>query len=185
MRHLGGILTMAVMVACLFLVSGTAQAAPYVDVIKYSQYMTIGSTHTFTFNLNNDTLKTGDLGVEDVINTSLLGLNFRDDEKDTWYNPWSHEVAGVLADDRLYITEVQTGHWTANVLGQIKSDHTLTVTVESLWGDFYLGDASISGDYTDIPAVDSTSPVPEPATCSLLGMGLVGLLGKRLRRIRS
>jgi hypothetical protein len=177
MRHLGGILTMVVMSACLFFVSETAQAAPYLDVINYSQYMTIGSTHTFTFNLNSDTLNTGDIGFEDLINTSLLGINFRDDEKDAWYNPWSHEVAGVLADDKVYVTEVQTGNWTANVLGQVKSDHTLTVTVASLWGDFFIGSAMMSGDYTDIPAPVQASPVPEPATMSLLGMGILGLLG--------
>jgi hypothetical protein len=159
---------------CMFAITGTAQAVPYADVITYSQYMTLGSSHTFNFDLNNDVLTGGvDIGSEDVINSATLGVNFMDDS-DPWYMPF--EVALIIADSNVYVTEVETELWTANVLSQVQNDHTLNVTVIGVGGDFYLGNATLSGNYTDRPA-GATSPVPEPATMALLGMGVLGLFG--------
>ena len=176
------ILLAVVSAVCLFAVTGIAQAVPYADVINYSQLMTMGSSHTYNFNLNNDVLVTGDIGPEDLINSAALGINFTDDEPDA--NLWSYEVALTIADSSIYLTEVQTQQFLANVLSQVQADHTLNVTVISLAGDFGLGDASLSGDYTDRPVV-SASPVPEAATIVLLGMGVLGMVGLRRRFLGS
>jgi hypothetical protein len=174
------LLAVAMFVACVLLVSGFAEAVPYLDVLNYSQYMTIGSSHTFYFDLNNNALAAGDIGAEDVINSSLLGINFTDDEKDIWYNPLSYELALTIADDNIYIREIQTELWTANVLSQVQNDHTLSVTVASISGDFYLGNASLSGDYTDLSV--NAAVTPEPATVTILGMGVLALLGFKIKK---
>ena len=167
--------------ASVFVVSGNVQAAPYVDVINYSQYMTKGMEKTYNFNLNTDLLANNvNIDAEDQINSAQLGINFTDDQVDFLF--WSFddlalENASINADGAVTKVEVDSGVWSADVLSQVLSDHTLNVTVRNTNGDFYLGNASLSGDFTDKSAGAASSPVPEPATMALLGMGVFGLIG--------
>lgn len=57
--------------------------------------------------------------------------------------------------------------WTVAGLLDINHDGTLNIWIEPLQGDFYL-------DYSILTATGQASPVPEPATLIILGIGLMG-----------
>ena len=55
------------------------------------------------------------------------------------------------------------------------ADGAFRVSIVSVWGDFYIDQSELRINYT---------PVPEPTTTLLLGLGLVGLAGVRRKKSR-
>ncbi len=68
------------------------------------------------------------------------------------------------------------GDLEVNALGELNHDGMLNVKVKSLWGDFWVGDSTLTV-YT------APTAVPEPSVLMLLGAGMLGLgLSRRRRR---
>ena len=62
-----------------------------------------------------------------------------------------------------------------NALAQINDIGSLDITIQSLWGDFYVGQSILTVETAAIA-------VPEPTILGLLGLGLFGLV--MVRRIQ-
>ena len=102
-----------------------------------------------------------------------LTLSLRDDEADTW-NPFTWDVGIGWAEDGTWdIGDVDSGLYGYDVTASYLVDGTFTVTLGSVWGDFYIGQSNLDVTY---------APVPEPSTILLMGIGLLGLVGYSRKR---
>ncbi len=68
---------------------------------------------------------------------------------------------GVIFSASSFYNEIEV-----NALAQINTDGTLDITIQSLWGDFYVGNSVLSVYTSDIPA---------PGILGLFGLGLLGI----------
>jgi len=153
----------------VFGVVGMANATLYTDVNCEGFWFDGDNTsHTWTFNLDNDNLLFGDINPGDTINSAFLNIGFYDD-----LDIFKAEFGDVLTDSLLrwdnFEVDILDSLCSINVLGQVVDDHILYLTIERNYGDFGVAGAEITGCYT--------TPVPEPATMILVGAGLIALAG--------
>jgi hypothetical protein len=114
----------------------------------------------------------------DMINSGVLSLSLRDDGGR--YD--GINLAFGMAEDRQWsFGQVNTGIYSYDVGLHTLVDGSFSVILASLLGDFFIESSVLRIDYTP-----KATPVPEPGTLALVGLGLLGLAmsGRRKRKAR-
>ena len=159
------------------LLAGAANAGLIVDVVEQYEKLNTGDFYSYTHDINDDGF---------VLGTAIAGtleVEVFDDVRCFLFLGCGPDLAPEIA---LFVVEAfdfDTGGITfgtdfvgdleVNALGELNADGMLEVTVVSLLGDFYVGNSYLTVE---------TSMVAEPATVSLLGLGLLAAGALRRRR---
>lgn len=157
------------------LAASFANAGLITDVVEIDQRVV--GTHTYSHNLNNHdfilgTAESASLAIEIYDDASCHEILCADE--------WFPEVLVVIVEEMDFDTGGVTfgsffGDLEVQALVALNSNGFLDVTVSTLWGDFMMGDSTLSV---------TTSSVPEPGAIGLLLMSLFGL-GLARRKARS
>jgi hypothetical protein len=177
----------AVAVLMVFGVAGVAGALPgvWTDVYDPEPNIYFGANglqqHSFVHDITDDGF---DLFPVDVVTSATLSLNLYDDRFDgrRWYEEVFIDLPGWSADTTYnFFGSLDDIGVSFAGLVQLNAIGQLSVTVERTWGDFFLGDSTLTA--YGIEADPVPDPVPEPGTVLLLGSGILGLIAlKRKRR---
>ena len=139
----------------------------FVNKLEYSGDW-VKWTHYYNFDPPADTILSG--GLE---------IYLRDDENDGW-NPRTWDFGIGWGEDATWdLGEVDTGTYEYNVNVGFLTDGRFTITLASLWGDFFIDHSKLTIKYES----DSVS-VPEASIMLLLGPSLIalGIFGRRKSR---
>jgi len=157
------------MAASLFVATLSANAMVVTDVESVDNWFDdLGETKSWTHDITDDGFSIGD-----TVNSASIAFELTDD-KDKYRSEWALITINVFDFQDGGLFEIDTGELDLTVgasgVASLNADGTLFVSITSTWGDFWLGDVTLSADVTAAPA-----SVSEPGTLALLGLGLAGL----------
>jgi hypothetical protein len=169
-------------VAALVGMAGTANAAfvTWTDQVAGSNDL-IGmwTSYSYQHDLTRDGFQPG----QDHVDLFSLSINLLDDQ-DSWLEEILLPEAafvnlpGFEGDSFVYNFGVGAyDGWSAKGVAELNNSGLLSVTITSLWGDFYFGGSKLVA----IGESGSTQ-VPEPGTLAMFGLGLVGVAAAARRR---
>ncbi|HEU4600475.1 MAG TPA: PEP-CTERM sorting domain-containing protein [Steroidobacteraceae bacterium] len=170
-------------VAALTGLVGTANAAlvpaTWTDNVAGNQYIGQWTSYSYVHDLTDNGANSF-RPLDDVITNFSLSINLFDDQdrKGEWATV---KVADVLGFGNTYSFDFDTTNFNhgTTLLGLVELNAlgSLSVTINSLYGDFYFGGSKlVAGGVTD------TRQVPEPETLAMFGIGLVGVAAAARRR---
>lgn len=153
---------------------GAAQAVPYTwhDEENDGAYVTVGSSHSYTHDITDgingyrpgiDTITTAELTIS-LFDDHLFGILPIGD---------SGETVGFRFDSGAWTSSQEVDGSIFNwddfdfLVTSLLTDGLLHVEIRANRGDFVFGSSSLTAE--------GNRAVPEPATLSMLGLGLIGL----------
>jgi hypothetical protein len=153
------------------LISSPASADFIEDTVEVNTFLTAGQSAYWVHDFTDDPAF-DDIG---TISSGNLSVYLWDD------GDWLAEFAlGVADSGEWAVGEVDTGTYVYGLNVSSLYDGLFAVTVTSLLGDFGIGDSLLRLEFTTAPR-----SVPEPATLSLLGAGLLAIgFASRRRRVQ-
>ena len=156
-----------------FLSPVAANADMIVDTVEQNVFVDWFGYHKFQHDINDDgfTLGTAVGGSLEIL-ISDDGGNWDFGESVLFVVEGFDFDTGGLTFGSAFVGDLEV-----NALGELNTDGLLDVKVQSLWGDFYVGDSTLTV-YTE------SAVVPEPEALFLLGLGMLGI-GFARRRSRS
>lgn len=158
----------------MLLMASLTSAGMVTDVVNQSERLGWFDSYSYTHNLNDEGFTLGSAV------SGLLDVEIQDDSDRGWWI-WHLELSalnieggwvGVTAGNSFNNVQIS-----GQALASINQDGLLDVTIQSLWGDFYVGDSTLTITTDDGLAVGSAAVanVPEPGLLMLLAVGMVGL----------
>ncbi len=135
---------------------------------------------TYVHDLTND----GFAPLDDILLFLELTINLFDDN-DRGGEAAYLDLPGLFGDRVFFdLSGDESGGLSLAGWAELNVFGTLTVTVDRIWGDFTLGDSTLTGYGVTNSVPDVTHSVPEPGTLALLGIGLFGMgLARRRRKV--
>lgn len=180
------------MVVVTLMMSVYVNATPFIDIVTFTasgcgmekDYISHGEGDVNVLNNPLDFVHwihifdTTDIG---VMNSASLSLGLTDDEVDnkcafTW------EIGLIYMEDRtIDIIEVDIGNYNYDINCSYLENGRFEVLLWSVWGDFTINSSILTINHD---GNSTAAPVPEPATCLLMGVGIIGLVAGKKKLIK-
>ncbi len=144
-------------------------------------YIGNGASHTYVHDLTTD----GFRPQQDIINSFFLSIDLADDSSSWLDGPELAfiDLPGTLGDAFVHsfgLSGAEYGGWSLLGLLELNSLGTLTVTINSIFGDFNLVGSTLTAN-----GLSQAASVPEPGALGLLGIGLMGMAFSMRRRAQA